>query len=515
MKYSVRALLLAVFLLVSLVIPTITASATTDYDNLLQTTPSLYVYTDGSTMSETIDISGSWWANYKEANAKRVAQNIGWPTNFVSEFESIMGSGGSWGVYVYEGAQGNVINIVGTRDPNAICEFSGPANTGTFQCTSHPGYGFVVAPYFTHNSYGGNGCIGSYQDRCSSNGMGIYDAPTVYTGTAGGTFLSFYNSTLSNYKFFFMNFDINYPDPGYEGIEIPGTRPPAEYVAMGDSFSSGEGVPVFEAGTADENTNECHQSLDAYPRVLQSNPYMGIGSLDFVACSGATTRDVLGLTEGNDPEGKWHSSTDPDQIDAVTENTDMVTITIGGNDIKFGAFGNKCVFGTPELDECDSSSSVYQESWAIMTDSSRSDYLPDALEDTFQAIADNLTVNNGTARVYVVGYPYVLTGMSYLSDSIAEPRCSYLSIGEAEGAEAIVEKLNEVISQAVSDFFDYRFQFVDATDDPGHFAGRELCTINGYFNGIDEGSADEHYTFHPNASGQAAYAALISDFINP
>lgn len=82
-----------------------------------------------------------------------------------------MNNGGSWGVYTTENSDGVLVSIIGTRDPNAWCGFVGPANSGSYQCTSNPGYGYVRARYFTHNSYGGNGCIGSYENRCSDIGM--------------------------------------------------------------------------------------------------------------------------------------------------------------------------------------------------------------------------------------------------------------------------------------------------------------------------------------------------------
>lgn len=198
------------------------------YDELLQVAPALEVYTDGAAKTQTMDISTTWWSDFKQTYAKRVAQNIGWPTNFVTEFEDIMESGGSWGVYMVEGQYGRDITIVGTHDPNAQCGFKGPASSGTYRCTSGAGYGFVFASYFTHNSFGGNGCTGSYGDRCSDNGMNIYTSPTVVqSGTTPYTFLSIPNASLADHKFFFLNFDLSYPY-GYDGESIPSIyTPPA------------------------------------------------------------------------------------------------------------------------------------------------------------------------------------------------------------------------------------------------------------------------------------------------
>lgn len=205
-------------LAVMLVVPASPASATSDYDSLLQATPILYVYEDGATKSQQMDISETWWHDFKQTYAKRAAQSIGWPTNFVSEFDNIVTSGGSWGVYIIDNFQGARITIVGTHDPNASCGFNGSASTGAYECVVSSGYGFVRAEYFTHNSFGGNGC-GTWLNSCSDNGMNVYESPLVITG--GGSYKPIHipNYELSEYRFYIMNFDLNYP-AGYAGEYI-------------------------------------------------------------------------------------------------------------------------------------------------------------------------------------------------------------------------------------------------------------------------------------------------------
>ncbi len=77
---------------------------------------------------------------------------------------------------------------------------------------------------------------------------------------------------------------------------------PIEAVFLGDSYSSGEGVPNFEAGTDVDGTNECHRSLDAYSTLTKprssiltltdlANSQPGF-AWKFLACSGAETRNV-------------------------------------------------------------------------------------------------------------------------------------------------------------------------------------------------------------------------------
>ena len=118
---------------------------------------------------------------------------------------------------------------------------------------------------------------------------------------------------------------------------------PARYVALGDSFSAGEGVPAFEPGTDTDITlesgpeNACHRSeRGSYSRRLVADPEVGGNILpaDFAACSGAVARDLE--TPNPDNEGE------PAQIDHLNEFTNLVTLTMGGNDIGFGDIAALC-----------------------------------------------------------------------------------------------------------------------------------------------------------------------------
>ena len=62
-----------------------------------------------------------------------------------------------------------------------------------------------------------------------------------------------------------------------------------DYVALGNSYSSGEGNPDFITGT-DGPYDYCHRSTKAYPQILSDD--LGL-QLKFYACSGAITDNVL------------------------------------------------------------------------------------------------------------------------------------------------------------------------------------------------------------------------------
>ncbi len=300
-------------------------------------------------------------------------------------------------------------------------------------------------------------------------------------------------------------YTIQYPID-FVGIPVPTKVPNARYVAMGDSFSSGEGNPPFEPGT-DTSDNKCHRSSQAYPRLLQNDPDLNLGSMAFVACSGATTDSIVYggnvvSSGGEDP-----------QMSVLSSSTRIVTVTIGGNDVKFKEFASACV-----VTSCASSSSAYQESWDIMTNASNVDYLPNKLETAYDAIAEGLTAANTAARVYVIGYPKVVTHDSWASTTSSDPwNCLYMSENSSSGAEAIVQKLNEVIHDAVENFDDQRFVYVDPLATGSPFIGNELCRSGGYFYGASSASifgGEDAYVFHPNVNGQNAYRQIVGDAIN-
>jgi lysophospholipase L1-like esterase len=92
------------------------------------------------------------------------------------------------------------------------------------------------------------------------------------------------------------------------------TAEPLEYVALGDSFAAAPLVlPI------DPSNLLCLRSLADYPHVAAKA--LGAGLTD-VSCSGATTEHLT---------TSQHQGTKP-QLHALSEDTDIVSITVGGND---------------------------------------------------------------------------------------------------------------------------------------------------------------------------------------
>ena len=99
----------------------------------------------------------------------------------------------------------------------------------------------------------------------------------------------------------------------------PAVEPGGDYVAMGSSFASGPGIdPLTDPGCGRSANNYANQVADALALDLTD-----------VTCSGATVNNLV------DAPQTAGGVVRPPQVEAVTADTDLVTITIGGNDFNY------------------------------------------------------------------------------------------------------------------------------------------------------------------------------------
>lgn len=105
----------------------------------------------------------------------------------------------------------------------------------------------------------------------------------------------------------------------------------ARYVAMGSSFASGPLLGPPKPGTP----TRCARTALNYPTLLAEQLKL---TLEDVSCGGAETAHILGPWKELQP-----------QIDAVTADARLVTLTIGGNDLGYvsGLIAASCRAGAP------------------------------------------------------------------------------------------------------------------------------------------------------------------------
>ncbi len=231
---------------------------------------------------------------------------------------------------------------------------------------------------------------------------------------------------------------------------------PFEYDALGDSFASGYGVPPYEA---------CGRSESAYAVLVDGR--MKIELDDLAACGGATTSTLI---SGG-------------QLDALDADTDIVTVMIGGNDIRWGTAVGACLVGSDA--QC-----------AVATSVSLS-LIQGALAGWLEPVYSGVASAAPDAHVYVVGYPRIFSPEfgDYLGASVAEQMVLN------DGAD----QLNGVIAATAAS---YGFEFVDVTKRfNGHGVNSPDAWINGPF--FPNGA------LHPNLDGYEAYAAAVTATIIP
>jgi lysophospholipase L1-like esterase len=224
-----------------------------------------------------------------------------------------------------------------------------------------------------------------------------------------------------------------------------------DYVALGDSYSSGVGTGVYDAASG-----ACDRSPLSYPSLWAAEHHPA--SFGFAACSGAKTADVLAS-----------------QISALQSTTDLVTITIGGNDAGFG----------PVLQTCTIARSDHTCFGAVdAAEAFARSVLPGRLARTYAAIRREAP----RARVIVLGYPRLFD----LALSCAEPLVPNLARRNKlnEGADV----LNAVIQKAVSQQSEFDF-----TDVRGRFGGHRVCSAEPWINGPTVPMSVGPY--HPNQAG--------------
>lgn len=300
------------------------------------------------------------------------------------------------------------------------------------------------------------------------------------------------------YAFKVAGLGMDYP----RGTVLSAAPRPTGYLALGDSFSSGEGVTPFAANTDIPGVNTCHRSDKAYPRLIagSSAKIPSLGSDGFRACSGAVTQNITDVPQ-------WNEGT---QLDLWPDSTTkVVTLSIGGNDIGFSAFGQECFWRT-----CDSSTTIYTNTMSKINND-----LPGKLEATYKKILQYAP----NAKIYVVGYPHVVGVKT--TTTANDSRCPYLQDGSTKWADAraardVVTQLNVKIKAKVDavralSAGNLRLSYVpfDGTGSP--FKGHEVCgTSVSWFQNVDQALFNSAYVFHPNDLGQSGYSVGVGAAIN-
>jgi len=347
-----------------------------------------------------------------------------------------------------------------------------------------------------------------------------------------GHISSLFSESYNNWiKLFRSTFDVEYPD-GYRGMKVPGNPAKLDYLALGDSYSSGEGDTERNNATGQKyyrqltDVNEdkkqgipgekCHISTHSYPYKLAQ--YMelkqtGTRQWDTVACGGATIYDLNGSNSGgyDGQNDRLRDYADKNTLQKMALNEmipgrvkqiefvkkyqpKVITLTAGGNDVDFGGKITTCIHPKDSWGTCD---------WAKKD----MDTLGSQIKGQFDRLVElykELKAASPGAKIYAIGYP------QFITDS--EPAACGLNAGAIDLDERrmivrATQYMNEVIEAAA------RKAGVKYVDISQALNGGKMCEKHQiYMTGIVGFGEQESY--HPNKFGHTVIFVEIAKQLN-
>ena len=267
------------------------------------------------------------------------------------------------------------------------------------------------------------------------------------------------------------------------------SSPSPFYVALGDSYTSGPGLPAqLGPQTTPPAPAACQRSLDNYPTIVAKS--LGV-VVDDVSCLGASTKD-LDASQG---------SGIPAQLSALGPSTSLVSLGIGGNDLGFSSVVANCAAITPW--------GATKVGWSC-----RSHYTVNGVDelvslvhqmgDRVATLLTDVRSRAPLARVFVIGYPDIVPPNGrgcWPMLPFSSPDLDYVRSIEAD--------LNDTLSSDASAAGDRLRQHGDPERSPqrvhvGHHpVGRAHCPVAGHLP-----AAPERGGHGPHGSG--AQGAIAS-----
>lgn len=338
---------------------------------------------------------------------------------------------------------------------------------------------------------------------CKSENLGTaLEASDAY-GTSGialfPVYFAFHNNEV-------LSFYSPAPDgaSGYREhiVRAPALAERTNYVAVGDSFASGEGAGSYFKATDVPNGNNCHLSRSSYPFLLRYG--LGLRSIKSVACSGARIQNISGpeyIDDQIEDESRtnqykfsrdMHSELDPVpgyylQHIQYSSVTDIVTVSIGGNDIGFKEIVTSCA--KPKT--CYTSESKRRSLIKLI----------DAQLDRLVATYDRARQSVKGARVYAIGYPRLVKPDGSCGNNVR------MNAAELEFANNLTNYLNDIIRIASARA---GVVYVDTSE---AFYGHRLCEPSPVVHGVNTAWGWLPFSpesYHPTSQGQLLLAQAIN-----
>jgi len=247
---------------------------------------------------------------------------------------------------------------------------------------------------------------------------------------------------------------------------------PLRYVALGDSYSAASGVLPLDLFAPPE----CLRSVRNYPHVIAAD-------------TGAQLKDVsCGAAETSDFFESQYPGVAP-QLNALNQETQLVTMTIGGNDS--GVFIDTILAcGSAGLSTLGQGSPCKDRYGSSFEDTINSTTYP-SLVRTLNAVKTKAP----TARVAILGYPWIMpaSGGCFTKMPIAQ--------GDVPYVRGIQATLNDAVRRAAAATGSTYIDFSAASN--GHDACQPLGVR--WIEPVLQGT--NPVIVHPNALGESEMAA--------
>lgn len=309
---------------------------------------------------------------------------------------------------------------------------------------------------------------------------------------------------------------------------IPSPQPVVSYVALGDSYSSGEGLEPYETDS-DLPSDACHRSNQSYAygvtmpghasSIATEAANNGAANFAFLACSGAETINLTAsavdpTNSENTDWGKAHSYDKGElyQIDDtgyLDQGTTLVTLSIGGNDARFADILAGCI---RTITDCTAPQYKLTRGDGVIDPAPLVQYEPYVigLERThLEAVYTAIHSRAPNAKIIVLGYPKLFQDNPAVCQALLPVDQAWMN--QMSGA------LNQSISAAIGVVKQndptINIKFVDPTT---VFLGHSICDSVPWINGIIAHSSSGSGTsvpgtgsFHPTAPGHAAEVGVV------
>ncbi|MGW0925834.1 SGNH/GDSL hydrolase family protein [Streptomyces sp. NPDC002755] len=252
-----------------------------------------------------------------------------------------------------------------------------------------------------------------------------------------------------------------------------GARSRVDFVSLGDSYASAPLVPT-------QVDSICLRSDNNYPSLVAR----ATGArLTDVSCSGAVAADLI-----------TSNGTVPAQFDALNSGTDLVTVTIGGNDIGFSSVLGTCA----QLTATNPTGAPCEAHFAGGT----GDQITQAISETAPKVRNvlrGIRHRSPHARIVVVGYPDLFpdTGVGCTSAEVP------LAMGDFPFLRDKEKELNAMLARQA------RYAGAEYVNTYAATVGHDLCQPTGQRWIETFAPQTPAAPVHPNAEGEKAMADAV------